>query len=122
MYDTKSHPVKGKFGQAKRAYRLDRIKARLRGTSESWIASIFLLLNLVKLAGAVLPCHIIRLVESFSASACQVFLTQLAYPEVRHCSFNIKIWRTSSTIAGVTSSAYYEKAHSAGSMVVKNCH
>ena len=47
------NPIEGKFGQAKTAYGLDRIKARLNKTSESWIASIILVLNLVKLAGQV---------------------------------------------------------------------
>jgi hypothetical protein len=45
------NPVEGKFGQAKAGYGLNRIKARLRITSESWIAGIFLVLNPVKLAG-----------------------------------------------------------------------
>ena len=47
------NPIEGKFGQAKNAYRLNRIKARLKDTSQSWIASIILVLNLVKLAGQV---------------------------------------------------------------------
>ena len=50
------NPVEGKFGQAKTAYGLDRIRARLKKTSESWIASIILVLNLVKLAGLALYC------------------------------------------------------------------
>jgi hypothetical protein len=45
------NPIEGKFGQAKTAYGLNRIKARLQQTSESWIASIIMVLNLVKLAG-----------------------------------------------------------------------
>ena len=45
------NPIEGKFGQAKTAYGLDNIKARLKETSESWIACIFMVLNLVKLAG-----------------------------------------------------------------------
>lgn len=48
------NPIEGKFGQAKTAYGLDRIKARLSNTSESWIASIILVLNLVHLAGVAL--------------------------------------------------------------------
>lgn len=47
------NPIEGKFGQAKTKYGLDRIKARLNQTSESWIASIILVLNLVKLTGQV---------------------------------------------------------------------
>lgn len=61
------NPIEGKFGQAKTGYGLNRIKARLKETSETWIACIFLVLNLVKLAGAALPCFVVRLVLSFSA-------------------------------------------------------
>ncbi len=50
------NPIEGKFGQAKTSYGLNRIKARLRQTSESWIATIIMVLNLVKLAGKVLYC------------------------------------------------------------------
>ena len=48
------NPIEGKIGQAKTGYGLNRIKARLKGTSESWIATIILVLNLVKLAGVAL--------------------------------------------------------------------
>jgi transposase, IS5 family len=48
------NPIEGKFGQAKTGYGLDRIRARLSQTSESWIASIILVLNLVKLAEVAL--------------------------------------------------------------------
>jgi transposase, IS5 family len=50
------NPIEGKFGQAKNAYGMNRIKARLKDTSQSWIASIILVLNLVKLAGQALLC------------------------------------------------------------------
>lgn len=46
------NPIEGKFGQAKTAYGLNRIRARLAQTSQSWIASIVLVLNLVKWAGS----------------------------------------------------------------------
>lgn len=48
------NPIEGKFGQAKNGYGMNRIKARLKDTSQSWIASIILVLNLVKLAGEAL--------------------------------------------------------------------
>jgi hypothetical protein len=59
--------IEGKFGQAKTAYGLNRIKARLKVTSESWIAGIILVLNLVKLAGAAAPYLIVNLCRNFSA-------------------------------------------------------
>jgi IS5 family transposase len=43
------NPIEGKFGQAKVGYGLDCIKAKLKATSESWIATITLVLNLVNL-------------------------------------------------------------------------
>lgn len=50
------NPIEGKFGQAKNGYGMNRIKARLKETSQSWISSIILVLNLVKLAGEALLC------------------------------------------------------------------
>ncbi|MCH7400836.1 hypothetical protein ACFOUP_12715 [Belliella kenyensis] len=43
-----------KFGQGKYAYGMSRIRVKLKDVSQSWIASIILVLNLVKLAGDAL--------------------------------------------------------------------
>ena len=59
------NPIEGKFGQGKSAYGLGKIKARLKDTSQSWIASIILVLNLVKLAGQVPFCIMRNLLEKF---------------------------------------------------------
>jgi hypothetical protein len=61
------NPIEGKFGQAKSAYGMNRIKARLSQTSQSWIASIVLVLNLVKLAGQV-PFYLWSLLLTYSAA------------------------------------------------------
>ncbi len=61
------NPIEGKFGQAKTAYGLNKIKARLRNTSESWIATIIMVLNLVKLTGQVPYCLLLRY-RSYSAA------------------------------------------------------
>jgi IS5 family transposase len=58
------NPIEGKFGQGKNAYGLGRIKARLKDTSESWIASIILVLNLVKMAGSDLYCLIFTIIQN----------------------------------------------------------
>lgn len=50
------NPIEGKFGQAKNGYGMNRIRARLKDTSQSWIASIILVLNLVKLAREASLC------------------------------------------------------------------
>jgi transposase, IS5 family len=83
------NPIEGKFGQAKTAYGLNRIKARLPQTSESWIATIILVLNLVKITGLSAYCQILS-VFSFSARECseiikmklsQLFLLEIFEPE-----------------------------------------
>ena len=53
------NPIEGKFGQAKIAYGLDNIKAKLKETSESWIASIALVLNLVAMTRQALASLIL---------------------------------------------------------------
>jgi len=39
--------IEGKFGQGKNGYKLNEIRARLKDTSESWIACIFFIMNLI---------------------------------------------------------------------------
>jgi hypothetical protein len=61
------NPIEGKFGQAKTAYGMNRIKARLQSTSQSWIATIVMVLNLVKLTGLIPYCLIVKWVTTYSA-------------------------------------------------------
>ena len=68
------NPIEGKFGQGKTAYGLNRIKARLMETSESWIAGIFLVLNLVKLAGVALPYQILKIVQNLTAMCSEIIM------------------------------------------------
>jgi hypothetical protein len=42
-------PIEGKFGQGKNGYDLNYIRARTAKTSEAWIRSIFLVMNLLVL-------------------------------------------------------------------------
>jgi len=58
------NPIEGKFGQAKKAYGMDNIRARLAQTSESWIASIILVLNLVHLTEVALCWLKIRIFKN----------------------------------------------------------
>jgi hypothetical protein len=86
------NPIEGKFGQAKTAYGLNRIRARLKNTSESWIACIFLVLNLVKLAGIALPCLLSKTVLAFSAKATMKSI--LLYSEGIYCRMIYQLlWR-----------------------------
>jgi len=60
------NPIEGKFGQAKTAYGMDKIRARLKQTSQTWVAMILLVVNLVKLAGLKPHC-LYNIVKSLSA-------------------------------------------------------
>ena len=42
--------IEGKFGQGKNGYGLNKIRAKLKETSESWICAIFFVMNLTKIA------------------------------------------------------------------------
>ncbi|MEX6690036.1 transposase [Danxiaibacter flavus] len=57
------NPIEGKFGQAKTAYGMNRIKARLAETSQTWIASIVLVLNLVNIIGRASLSLICKLMD-----------------------------------------------------------
>lgn len=48
--------IEGKFGQGKNGYGLQKIKARMQATSESWIMSIYLVMNLVQLSERIFLC------------------------------------------------------------------
>ncbi|NOX64643.1 MAG: IS5 family transposase [Chlorobi bacterium] len=44
---TERNHIEGKFGQGKNGYNLNKIRAKLRETSESWVACIFFVMNLI---------------------------------------------------------------------------
>lgn len=46
---TERNQIEGKFGQAKRGYNLNEIRARRKDTSESWIGAIFFVVNLLEI-------------------------------------------------------------------------
>jgi len=48
---SRTDKVEGKFGLGKNGYNLNKIRARLQKTSESSVACIFFIMNLIKYAG-----------------------------------------------------------------------
>lgn len=48
--------IEGKFGQGKNGYNLNKIRARLSTTSESWVACIFFVMNLIRYQAKVFLC------------------------------------------------------------------
>jgi hypothetical protein len=67
------NPIEGKFGQAKVGYGMDNILAKLKTTSESWIGSIILVLNLVKLT-RLIPLWIKIVIKNL-----EIWLIELCY-------------------------------------------
>ena len=88
------NPIKDKFGQAKTGYGLDRIKARLQGTSETWIACIILVLNLVKLAGVGIPCLVGKMADSFSAWLPEMTFNRFADGKCCQMILRPEIWQS----------------------------
>jgi len=60
------NPIEGKFGQAKTRYGMDNIKAKLANTSTSWIATIALVLNLVRMTRQA-PVSLILRIQNWLA-------------------------------------------------------
>ena len=60
------NPIEGKFDQARTEYGLNRIKARSKQSCESWIAGLFLVFNLLKLAEAAVSCRVMKVLRHFS--------------------------------------------------------
>lgn len=61
----KRNEVEGKFGQGKNGYNLSKVRARAARTSESWIAAIFFVMNLVKFSKDFLYSILDVLLEPF---------------------------------------------------------
>jgi hypothetical protein len=81
------NPIEGVFGQGKTAYGMNRIKARLAHTSGSWIATILMVINLVKVTGLVR--HILNsTVWTFSAWSFVIFERHEGYLDTK----NIRRW------------------------------
>jgi len=57
--------VEGKFGQGKNGYNLSKVRARVAKTSESWIAAIFFVMNLVKFSKNFLLSILDTILETF---------------------------------------------------------
>jgi IS5 family transposase len=56
--------IEGKFGQAKNGYGLNKIKARLQATSESWVGCIFFIMNLLNYKKKVFLCLILKVLTN----------------------------------------------------------
>lgn len=68
--------IEGKFGQGKNAYGLQKIRARMKATSESWIMSIYFIMNLVKLSERAFLCLLKMMLQGIMQA---VFLFQWNY-------------------------------------------
>lgn len=87
------NPIEGKFGQNKVGYGLDNIKAKLQTTSESWIASIILVVRLVNLTRLVACClnylYIQSYIRFFGIKEWSLVFRQ-TLSIVRHCNFIVE--------------------------------
>lgn len=68
--------IEGKFGQGKNGYNLNKIRARLRETSESWVACIFFVMNLLAMAGHLTFLYFLAMINHMD-QVVKNFLSQI---------------------------------------------
>lgn len=81
------NPIEGKFGQAKNGYGMNRIRARLKDTSQSWIASIILVVKLAGEAPLCLSFSAMQRLRNPWISAIELVLRPLTTTKPVHLSF-----------------------------------
>ena len=80
--------IEGKFGQAKNAYGLSKIKAKRKDTSESWISAIFFIMNLINLS---------KIADKY-AIFCALFENWIyakLNPKIKGCFYNTDVTKPS---------------------------
>jgi hypothetical protein len=68
------NPMQGKFGQGKTRYGLGLIKARLKGTSESWVSMIIMVMNLVRMGSESLLLLFVMFIDRIKEEINEMFL------------------------------------------------
>jgi hypothetical protein len=78
--------IEGKFGQGKNGYNLNEIRARLKETSESWIACIFFVMNLIHYEKTGLFGSIFRWFNGIGGELAAIFELPMALIELKYQS------------------------------------
>lgn len=78
--------IEGKFGQGKNGYNLNEIRARLKETSESWVACIFFVMNLIHYEKTYLFDSIFRWLNGRRGALTAVFELPVALIELKYQS------------------------------------
>ena len=78
--------IEGKFGQGKNGYNLNEIRARLKETSESWIACIFIVMNLIHYEKIGLFGSIFRWFNGIGGELADIFELPMALIELKYQS------------------------------------
>ncbi len=78
--------IEGKFGQGKNGYNLNEIRARLKETSESWVACIFFVMNLIHYEKVYLFGSIFRWLNGKGGALVAIFEFQVALIELNYQS------------------------------------
>ena len=76
--------IEGKFGQGKNAYGLNNIQAKRSDTSQSWIACIFFVINLIRLEN--IAKQYAMFCALFKKAIYNTILTTKIYPKQRNTS------------------------------------
>ncbi|NLA50339.1 MAG: hypothetical protein GX876_12885 [Bacteroidales bacterium] len=82
-FSGKRNEVKDKFGQGKNAYNLNRVRVKAAKTSESWIAAIFFVMNLVKFSKEFLFSILFTILQLFIMAQLNLKVMQTAKLRLR---------------------------------------
>ena len=90
----KRNEIEGKFGQGKNGYNLNKIRARRSRTSESWIACIFFVMNLIHLEANHFFGSFFRWIKSLAEASVfdTAHLDQLLYIRISNQSRNFRLF------------------------------
>ena len=78
--------IEGKFGQGKNGYDLNQIQAKLKNTSESWVACIFFVMNLIHYEKIYLFGSIFRGLNGIGVALAAVFELPVVLIELKYQS------------------------------------
>lgn len=80
--------IEGKFGQGKRGYNLNNIRARLSSTSTSWIAAIIFVMNILRHMKGISLSFFVTLFDKLMRMK-QIIKNQIPNPTLNFAGFGI---------------------------------
>jgi len=85
---TERNQIEGKFGQGKNGYNLNQIRAKLISTSESWVACIFFVMNLIHYEKLFVLFYLLQIVNSIKIKCS--FIGEFLKHFIQHPEYSVR--------------------------------